>query len=58
MFKAIGGGSIPQATISLVQLRAGQIAGNTYHTAAQTGNLRKTGETGPCSRVRVTWASN
>lgn len=45
MFKATGNGSIPQTTISLVQLRAGQIVGNTYHTVRQTGDLRKAGET-------------
>ena len=31
MYKATGNGSIPQTTIHLVQLRAGQIVGNTYH---------------------------
>jgi alkylhydroperoxidase family enzyme len=45
MFKVTRNGSIPQTTISLVQLRAGQIAGNTYHTVRQTGDLRKAGET-------------
>ncbi|WP_207756400.1 carboxymuconolactone decarboxylase family protein [Nonomuraea cypriaca] len=30
---------------SLVQLRAGQIVGSTYHTVRQTGLLRKAGET-------------
>jgi len=45
MFKATSNGSIPQTTIHLVQLRAGQIAGNTYHTVRQTGDLRKAGET-------------
>jgi alkylhydroperoxidase family enzyme len=44
MFKVTLNGSIPQATISLVQLRAGQIVGNTYHTVRQTGDLRKAGE--------------
>ncbi|MPZ83004.1 MAG: carboxymuconolactone decarboxylase family protein [Actinophytocola sp.] len=44
LFKATGNGSIPQATISLVQLRAGQIVGNTYLTVLHTGNLRKAGE--------------
>ncbi|GAA4070640.1 carboxymuconolactone decarboxylase family protein [Actinomadura miaoliensis] len=44
LFKATGNGSIPQTTISLVQLRAGQIAGNTYLTVLHTGNLRKAGE--------------
>jgi alkylhydroperoxidase family enzyme len=45
MLKATKNGSIPQATISLVQLRAGQIVGNTYHTVRQAGDLRKAGET-------------
>src|SRR5499427_4239901 len=45
MFKATGNCSIPQTTIHLVQLRAGQIAGNSYHTVRQTGDLRKAGET-------------
>jgi AhpD family alkylhydroperoxidase len=45
LFKATGNGSIPQTTISLVQLRAGQIVGNTYLTVLHTGNLRKAGET-------------
>jgi alkylhydroperoxidase family enzyme len=44
MFKAVGNGSIPQTTISLVQLRAGQIVGSTYHTVRQTGNLREARE--------------
>lgn len=45
LFKATGNGSIPQTTISLVQLRAGQIVGNTYLTVLHTGNLRKADET-------------
>jgi alkylhydroperoxidase family enzyme len=45
MVKAIQNGSIPQTTINLVQLRAGQIVGSTYHTVGQTGQLRKSGET-------------
>ena len=45
MFKAIRNGSVPQTTISLVQLRAGQIVGSTYHTVRQTGDLREAGET-------------
>jgi alkylhydroperoxidase family enzyme len=44
MFKATLNGSIPRTTISLVQLRAGQIVGSTYHTVRQTGDLRKAGE--------------
>jgi AhpD family alkylhydroperoxidase len=45
LFKATGNGTIPQTTISLVQLRAGQIAGSTYLTVLHTGNLRKAGVT-------------
>ncbi|MFC6079638.1 carboxymuconolactone decarboxylase family protein [Sphaerisporangium aureirubrum] len=44
MSKAPGNGSIPQATITLVHLRAGQITGSTYHTVRQTGILRDAGE--------------
>jgi alkylhydroperoxidase family enzyme len=45
MFAATRNGSIPQTSVSLVQLRAGQIVGSTYHTIRQTGDLRKAGET-------------
>ena len=45
LFKATANGSVPQTTISLVQLRAGQIVGNTYHVVGQAGNLRKAGDT-------------
>ncbi|MEW9529845.1 carboxymuconolactone decarboxylase family protein [Microbispora sp. NPDC049125] len=45
MSKAVMNGSIPHTTVFLVQLRAGQIAGNTYHTVRQTENLRKAAET-------------
>src|SRR4051812_44318677 len=45
MSKAAMNGSIPHTTVFLVQLRAGQIAGSTYHPVRQTGNLRKAGET-------------
>jgi len=44
MFKVTRNGSIPQTTISLMQLRAGQIVGSTYHTIRQTGDLRRAGE--------------
>ncbi|MDA0567340.1 carboxymuconolactone decarboxylase family protein [Streptomonospora sp. S1-112] len=44
LFKATGNGSIPQTTIGLVQLRAGQIADSTYLTVLHTGNLRRAGE--------------
>ncbi|MEU1720375.1 carboxymuconolactone decarboxylase family protein [Nonomuraea sp. NPDC005692] len=45
LFRATGNGSVPEVTISLLQLRAGQIVGNTYLTGLHTGNLRKAGET-------------
>jgi alkylhydroperoxidase family enzyme len=45
MSKAARNGAIPRATIGLVQLRAGQIVGSTYHTVRQTGELRNAGET-------------
>ncbi|MFC4113886.1 carboxymuconolactone decarboxylase family protein [Nonomuraea zeae] len=44
MSKATLNGAIPQATVGLVQLRAGQIVGSTYHTVRQTGLLRRAGE--------------
>lgn len=44
MFKAVGNGSVPQTTVGLVQLRAGQLVGNTYLTTLHTGNLREAGE--------------
>ncbi len=50
LFKATGNGSVPRSTISLVQLRAGQIAGNTYLTVLHTGFLRKAGQ----SEERIT----
>ncbi|GIE90617.1 carboxymuconolactone decarboxylase family protein [Actinoplanes regularis] len=45
MVKAVQNGSVPQTTMNLVQLRAGQIAGSTYHTVGQAEQLRKAGET-------------
>ncbi|MCQ9181377.1 carboxymuconolactone decarboxylase family protein [Streptomyces sp. IBSBF 2953] len=45
LFKLVGNGSVPRSTVSLVQLRAGQIVGSTYLTVLHTGFLRKAGET-------------
>ena len=42
--KAAGNGSVPTTTISLVYLRAGQIAGNTYQAIRHSTDLRKAGE--------------
>ncbi len=50
LFKATGNGSIPRSTISLIQLRAGQIVASTYLTVLHTGFLRKAGE----SEERIT----
>ncbi|MEV0499977.1 carboxymuconolactone decarboxylase family protein [Streptomyces spectabilis] len=50
LFKVTGNGSVPRSTISLMQLRAGQIAGSTYLTVLHTGFLRKAGE----SEERIT----
>ncbi|MFD3519433.1 carboxymuconolactone decarboxylase family protein [Streptomyces sp. NPDC058653] len=43
LFKAVGNGSVPRRTISLVHLRAGQIVASTYLTVLHTGFLRKAG---------------
>ncbi|MGE7438522.1 carboxymuconolactone decarboxylase family protein [Kitasatospora sp. NPDC001175] len=50
LFKAVGNGSVPQTTIDLVQLRAGQIVGNTYLTVMHTNSLRNAGQ----SEERIT----
>lgn len=44
MYKVIGNGSVPRATIDLIGLRAGQIVGSTYLTIRQASILRKAGE--------------
>ena len=44
MTKATLNGSVPQTTIHLVQLRAGQLVGSSYHTVGQTQRLRTAGE--------------
>ncbi|WP_169944304.1 carboxymuconolactone decarboxylase family protein [Microbispora sp. H11081] len=55
MLKATLNGAIPRTTIGLVQLRAGQIAGSTYHAIRQTGELRKAGETEERITAVATW---
>jgi AhpD family alkylhydroperoxidase len=44
LYKAVANGSVPQSTIDLLQLRAGQIVGNTYLTAMHTKSLRESGQ--------------
>lgn len=56
MTKATLNGSIPRTTIHLVQLRAGQLVGNTYHTVRQAGELRKAGETEDRITAVASWA--
>ncbi|WP_239155137.1 carboxymuconolactone decarboxylase family protein [Amycolatopsis sp. FDAARGOS 1241] len=51
MTKTVHNGAIPDATIALVQLRAGQLVGSTYHAVRQTGLLRNAGE--PEDRITV-----
>jgi alkylhydroperoxidase family enzyme len=55
LFKATGNGTVPQTTISLMQLRAGQIVGNTYLTAMHSGGLRKAGESEERIDAVATW---
>ncbi len=50
LFKVTGNDSVPRTTIALIQLRAGQIVGNTYLTVLHTGALRRAGE----SEERIT----
>ncbi|SDH58232.1 alkylhydroperoxidase AhpD family core domain-containing protein [Sinosporangium album] len=55
LYKATGNGTIPPTTISLLQLRAGQIAGSTYLTVLHTGNLRKAGATEESITAVASW---
>ena len=55
LHKAIANGPIPQTTISLLQLRAGQILGSTYFTFRETGNLRNAGEPEERITAVATW---
>ncbi len=43
LYQATGNGSIPQTTISLMQLRVGQIVDSEYLTVLHAGNLRNAG---------------
>lgn len=55
LFKATGNGSVPQATLGLVGLRASQIAGNTYTVVRAAGELRRIGESQERIDALVTW---
>ncbi len=53
--KSIRDSSVPQTTVSLMMLRAGQIVGSTYHTIQLTNNLRRAGETEQRITGVATW---
>ncbi|MCC3330273.1 carboxymuconolactone decarboxylase family protein [Nocardia abscessus] len=55
LFKATGNGAIPPTTISLVQLRAGQIVGSAYLAILHAGNLRTAGESEDRIAAVATW---
>jgi AhpD family alkylhydroperoxidase len=55
LFKATGNRSVPRATIGLIQLRAGQIVGNTYLTILHASNLRKAGESDERLTAVASW---
>ncbi|GAA3454007.1 carboxymuconolactone decarboxylase family protein [Dactylosporangium matsuzakiense] len=44
MSRLIDNGAVPQPTIGLVQLRAGQIVASSYHTVRQAALMRAAGE--------------
>ncbi|MEH1124393.1 carboxymuconolactone decarboxylase family protein [Micromonospora sp. CPCC 206061] len=55
LYKVTGNGSVPRPTIGLMQLRAGQIVGNTYLTTLHSTTLRKTGESEERITAVATW---
>ncbi|MEU0493097.1 carboxymuconolactone decarboxylase family protein [Nocardiopsis sp. NPDC006139] len=55
LHKAIRNGTIPQTTVHLLQLRAGQLLGSTYFTIRETGDLRRAGEPEERITAVATW---
>ncbi|QKW39676.1 carboxymuconolactone decarboxylase family protein [Actinomadura sp. NAK00032] len=55
MSKAVENGSIPQTTITLVQLRLGHLVGSTYHVVQQSATLREAGEPEERITAVATW---
>lgn len=55
MLKSTTNGPIPQTTMSLAHLRAGQIVGSTYHAIRATGDLHKAKETEERITAVATW---
>ncbi|MEV0150472.1 MULTISPECIES: carboxymuconolactone decarboxylase family protein [unclassified Nonomuraea] len=55
LHKVLKNGAIPQTTVHLLQLRAGQLLGSTYFTIRETGNLRGLGESEERITAVATW---
>lgn len=55
LHQTIANGVVPPATVSLMQLRAGQILGSTYFTIRETGTLRRLGESEERITAVATW---
>lgn len=55
VLKATRDGAVPEGTVGLVHLRAGQLVGSTYHTIRATDALREQGETETRITAVATW---
>lgn len=55
MVRAVGNGSVPATTTSLVYLRAGHVVGNTYQVIRHSVGLRKAGESEARISAVATW---
>ena len=55
LHKAVESGPIPRTTVSLLQLRAGQLLGSTYFTVRETAVLRSLGESEERIASVATW---
>ncbi|WP_143254727.1 carboxymuconolactone decarboxylase family protein [Amycolatopsis azurea] len=55
LHQVLKNGAIPPTTVSLLQLRAGQILGSTYFTIRETGSLRRAGEPEERITAVATW---
>ncbi|MET9147535.1 MULTISPECIES: carboxymuconolactone decarboxylase family protein [unclassified Streptomyces] len=53
--KTLRDGPVPQTTVHLLHLRAGQLVGSTYFTVGQTGALRAAGESEERITSVATW---
>ncbi|MGW2657713.1 carboxymuconolactone decarboxylase family protein [Streptomyces sp. NPDC001478] len=52
---ALRDGPVPETTLTLMQLRAAQIVGSTYHAVPLTEALRRSGESEPRITAVATW---